>query len=197
MQKCSVLVVRRCLVAGLLMSLLFISSYANAKEYLGLNLGEEGKKVHAKLKSSSASFNMGYGYKGQRVLSMTKINVYQRFSKYGRLKKGWLYFSPEYKLYRISVIWRDAGDTYKMLKDALDSKYGHANKMGGGFRSTYHYRDGMVSIKLTRNTFGFGDEQTTSLEYIYTPVLQEVSRARRAIEKRIKQNNAKKAAGDL
>lgn len=181
----------------ILLSGLFVSPLVNAKEYLGFNLGEESNKVHAKLKNTSASFNTDYGYKGYKKLSMTKINFYQKFSKYGRLKKGWLYFSPKNKLYKISVSWRDSGSTYKVFKDALDSKYGQANEQGSGFRNSYHYRDGVVKIILTRNTFGFGDNQITSLEYIYTPVLHEVSRTKREIEQELKRQNAKKAANDL
>jgi hypothetical protein len=74
----------------------------------------------------------------------------------------------------MSITWSDAGETFKMLKDALDTKYGAASPQGMGFQKDYKYRDGNVDIVLNRNTFGFGNQQSTSLTYTFTPALQEV-----------------------
>lgn len=176
-----------------------LATVVNAKEYLGLKLSEESAKVHAKLKKDSATFSVDYGYKGHKELPMTKIRYYRRFSKYGRIKKGWLHFTPKQKLYKISVSWADNGKTYKLFRDALDSKYGAAKSYGRGmgFTNVYHYIDGLVSIKLSRNTFGFGDDQTTSLEYVYTPALSDVADMENKIKQSIKRKNAKKAVNDL
>ncbi|KHL69942.1 hypothetical protein SF06_10320 [Pseudomonas flexibilis] len=66
-----------------------------------------------------------------------------------------------------------------------------------GFQQDYKYRDGNVDIVLNRNTFGFGNQQSTSLSYTFTPALQEVRKMKELIEDDIRQKNAKKAASDL
>lgn len=198
MKKISVIKFTNTYKIALISFLYFLTSVANAKEYLGFKLSEESAKVHAKLKKDSATFSVDYGYKGHKELPMTKIKYYRRFSKYGRIKKGWLHFTPKQKLYKISVSWADNGKTYKLFRDALESKYGAARYgRGMGFTNVYHYNDGVVSIKLSRNTFGFGDHQTTSLEYIYTPALSDVTDMENKIKQSIKRKNAKKAGNDL
>ena len=66
------------------------------------------------------------------------------------------------------VKYNDSGETFKVLKDALDTKYGRANQQGMGFEAEYKYRDGKTDIYLIRNTFGFGNDQKTTLIYVWT-----------------------------
>ena len=95
------------------------------------------------------------------------------------------------------VKYNDSGETFKVLKDALDTKYGRANQQGMGFEAEYKYRDGKTDIYLIRNTFGFGNDQKTTLTYVWTPFTGEVNKMKAAIEDDIKKKNAKKAASDL
>jgi len=184
---------------AVIICLLLFVSIANAGKYLGFELGKQTiDEVKAFLKSKGASFDDNYGYKGYRDLPMIKVLYYEKFNKFGSVKDAWLSFSPDKKLYEISVTWRDAGETFKVLKDALDVKYGRAIiQKRIGFQRDYKYRDGNVEIILNRNTFGFGDRQTTSLIYIYTPALAGVKKMKNLIEEDIKRKNAKRAASDL
>ncbi|MBD3792031.1 MAG: hypothetical protein IE918_07805 [Campylobacterales bacterium] len=169
-----------------------------AGEYLGLGLGEMSTdQVKEYFKKSGSRFSDNYGYKGYSDLPVMKVDYYEKFNKYGQVHEAWLSFSPDKKLYEISVTWRDAGETFKTMKDALDTKYGSASARGMGFNQSYEYRDGKVEITLGRNTFGFGSEQKTSLTYVFTPALAEVNKMKNIIEEDIKKKNAKKAASDL
>ncbi len=171
----------------------------SASEYLGLNVGGGTKEgVVSGLKSSGAIFDTGYGYKGYaNDLPIIKVSSYKKFNKYGTIKESWLSFSPDKKLYNFSVKWSDSGKTFKLFKDALDSKYGSGKQGGRGFKKDYTYRDGDVEIILNRNSFGFGDKQTTSLAYTYKPALQKVNNMKRLIEDDIRKKNASKAGSDL
>lgn len=176
-----------------------LANFASAAEYLGLNLGD-GKLADIKkqLQTAGASFDAGYGYKGYgNDLPSVKVNSYTRFDKFGRTKDAWLNFTPEKKLYKISVTWFDSGDIYKTFKDALDTKYGQPRSSGRGFNKSYEYNDGQVEITLDRNTFGFGNDQKTSLIYTYKPALQEVDKMQALIEDDIRKKNAAKVASDL
>lgn len=179
--------------------LLFVSATAFGAEYLGLNLGSQTlDQVKEQLKKAGARFEDNYGYKGYgNDLPSFKIKYYDKFAKYGSLREGWLNFGPDRKLYQIQATWSDAGETFKLLKDALDTKYGRGNQSGFGFEQHYTYRGKEVEIKLTRNTFGFGSEQSTSLQYTYTPALNAVEKMKSLIEDDIRKKNAKKASGDL
>lgn len=179
--------------------LLFVSATAFGAEYLGLNLGSQTlEQVNEQLKKVGANYEDDYGYKGYgNYLPVFKIKNYDKFAKYGSLREGWLHFSPDKKLYLIQATWSDTGETFKLLKDALDTKYGRSNQSGFGFEQNYTYRDKDVEIKLTRNTFGFGPDQSTSLQYTYTPALKEVEKMKTSIENDIRLKNAKKASGDL
>ena len=108
-------------------------------EYLGLDLGVASKdKVVQQLKAANASFEDDYGYKGYGSdLPMVKVQTYEKFNRLGSVKESWLEFSPKGILYRISVTYSDAGETFKMLKDALDTKYGRAQTSGGGFNAEF------------------------------------------------------------
>lgn len=177
----------------------FFTNIAETAEYLGLNLGDgtlDDVKKH--LQSSGASFDASYGYKGYgNDLPSVKVMSYSRFDKFGRTKDAWLNFSPDKKLYRISVTWPDSGDIHKTFKDALDTKYGQAHTNFHGFNQSDEYRDGEVEITLERDTFGFGNDQKTSLIYVYTPALQEVNKMQALIEDDIRKKNAAKVASDL
>ena len=172
---------------------------ADAAEYLGLGLGDQTRdQVIASLKKAGSRFEDNYGYKGYGSdLPMIKVGAFERFNKFGPVREAWLSFAPDKKLYDISVTWSDTGETFKTLKDALDTKYGAASPQGMGFQQDYKYRDGNVDIVLNRNTFGFGNQQSTSLSYTFTPALQEVRKMKELIEDDIRQKNAKKAASDL
>lgn len=184
--------------AGMLLAASLISS-AYAAEYLGLGLGEQTRdQVISSLKKSGARYEDDYGYKGYgNDLPIIKVSSFERFNKFGSVREAWLSFTPDKKLYEISVTWSDGGGTFKMLKDALDTKYGNASPQGMGFQQDYKYRDGKVDIVLNRNTFGFGNQQSTSLSYTFTPALQGVREMKEMIEDDIRKKNAKKAASDL
>lgn len=183
--------------ASMLLATSAVSS-AYAAEYLGLGLGDHTRdQVIASLKKSGARYEDNYGYKGYGGLPMIKVASFERFNKFGSVREAWLSFAPDMKLYDISVTWSDTGETFKTLKDALDTKYGTASPQGMGFQQDYKYRDGNVDIILNRNTFGFGDQQSTSLTYTLTAALQEVRKMKELIEDDIRQKNAKKAASDL
>jgi hypothetical protein len=95
------------------------------------------------------------------------------------------------------VKFNDAGGTFKSLKDALDTKYGKPSVQAFGFNSQYTYHDGKTKISLKRDTFGFGDEQSTALIYEWTPIIPEVEKMTAAIEADIKKKNAAKVGKDL
>jgi len=180
-------------------SLVAIATSSGAAEYLGLDLGVATKdSIVQQLKASKASFEDDYGYKGYASdLPLIKILGYEKFSKLGSVNNAWLSFSPKKVLYRISVTYNDAGETFRMLKDALDTKYGSPRQEGAGFTREYTYRDGNTTIALVRNTFGFGNEQQTTLNYGWTPFVGEVSKMRGAIDDDIRRKNASKAGKDL
>jgi len=112
---------------------------------------------------------------------------------------SWLDFTPDRKLYRISVTWMNAAKTFKILKDALDTKYGQPAVPGGignmGFRKEYRYEDHKVTILIKFDGFGF--EPTTSLSYTYTPATSEYEKGKKMIEDDIRKKNAQKAGSDL
>lgn len=178
---------------------LLAGSTVFAAEYLGLNLGVQTlEQVKAQLQGGGARFEDDYGYKGYGSdLPMFKVKHYDRFAKFGSLREGWLHFTPSKKLYLIQATWSDAGETFKLLKDALDTKYGKSSQSGFGFDQHFSYRDKDVEIKLSRNTFGFGADQSTSLQYTFTPALKDVDKMKTVIEEDIRKKNAKKVSGDI
>ncbi len=172
---------------------------SGAAEYLGLDLGVASKdKVVQQLKATNSPFEDDFGYKGySNDLPSIKVLGYEKFNKFGNLNEAWLEFSPKKVLYRITVKYNDAGETFKLLKDALDTKYGRPQQEGMGFNMEYKYRDGSTGISLLRNTFGFGNEQKTMLIYQWTPFVSEVNQMKATIENDIKKKNASKAGKDL
>lgn len=184
---------------ALLLALCAAAPSALAAEYLGLNLGVATKEqVSQQLRSANAPFEDDWGYKGySKELPSLKVLGYERFSKLGSVQEAWLEFSPKGILHRILVSYRDAGETHKILKDALDTKYGRAEQAGAGFNTESSYRDGPTRIILARNTFGFGDDQKTTLIYTWTPFNGEVNQMKATIEDDIKKKNAKKVGKDL
>lgn len=170
-----------------------------AGEYFGLGLGGmDIEQVKEHFKKTGARFSDNYGYKGHsKKLLVMKVDYYEKFNKFGDVKEAWLSFSPDKKLYEVSVTWRDAGDTFKTIRDALDSKYGNPETSGMGFNQDFIYRDKSVDINLNRNTFGFGSEQSTTLIYVFTPALAEVGKMKNLIDEDIRKKNAEKAASDL
>lgn len=170
-----------------------------AADYLGLDLGVVTKeRITQQLKASGSTFEDNWGYKGySNDLPSFKVLGYEKFNKFGNVNEAWLEFSPKGILYRILVKYNDSGETFKVLKDALDTKYGNAGKQGTGFEAEYKYRDGKTDIFLIRNTFGFGNDQKTTLIYVWTPFIGDVNKMKAAIEDDIKKKNAKKAASDL
>lgn len=176
-----------------------MTAAAHAAEYLGLDLGVATQdKVAQQLKAGGASFEDNYGYKGYSdELHSFKVRSYEKFNKFGNVNEAWIEFSPKKILYRIAVKYSDAGETFKVLKDALDTKYGRVSQQGTGFEAEYRYRDGKTDIYLIRNTFGFGSDQSTTLIYAWTPFTAEVNKMKASIDDDIKKKNAKKAAGDL
>jgi hypothetical protein len=181
-----------------IMVLLVLTTKLYAGEYLGFQLGTATlAQVEAQLKKSGARFNDGFGYHGYLELQTIRVDSYQTLNKFGSVKDAWLSFTPKKTLYQIDVIWHDAGELFKTFKDALDTKYGSATVSGFGFESDYAYHDGNVAITLHRSTFGFGEEQTTALTYVFTPAQAEVDAMRERIDDDIKRKHAKKAGADL
>jgi hypothetical protein len=181
------------------LSFAIATTSAGATEYLGFDLGVATKdKIIQQLKATNSPFEDDYGYKGyDNDLPSIKILGYEKFNKFGNVNEAWLEFSPKKVLYRISVTYNDAGETFKLLKDALDTKYGRPQQEGMGFNMEYKYRDGSSAISLVRNTFGFGNQQKTTLIYQWTPFIGEVNKMKAAIEDDIKKKNASKAGKDL
>lgn len=186
-------------IAILWLLTILLASPALAGEYLGFNLGEQTlESVKAQLQEEGSQFDDRYGYQGYgKDLPMIKLSRYERLNRLGALEEAWLMFTPKNTLYFIDATWGDAGETFNVLKDALDAKYGQAKQAGGGFTQKYTYRDGEVNIILTRNSFGFGADQKTSLAYHYTPADGEVEKMKQRIEEHIRQQNAAKAGSDL
>ena len=190
--------IRKIVLVAITFVAMLYAQVSCAVEYLGLDIGKETlAQTKSQLTAASAQFNDNMGYKGYKELSMIKITQFDRFNKFGIVQEGWLSFSPKEVLYKISVTYADSGETFKVLKDALDSKYGHPQVNGDGFIQDYSYRDGKVNIILERNTFGFGADQKTTLLYTYTPLTDEVKKMQAQIEGEIRKKNAKKAGSDL
>ena len=168
-------------------------------EYLGFKLGEQTfEQVKTILEESGGIYDDTYGYRGYSVdLPSIKVVHYPRFSKYGLVKKAFLKFSPNKKLYNLNVTWGDAGETFQLIKDALDAKYGFMPITKNGFERIVFYTDGNVEIGLLRNEFGFGKNQTTLLSYTYTPQNAAVEDMMKMIDEDIRITNAEKATGDL
>lgn len=178
--------------------LFFSLGSAYAAEYLGFDLGVATKeKIAQQLNATNSPFEDNWGYRGYLDLTWFKVLGYEKFDKFGSVKESWLRFSPKGVLYQIQVTYNDAGETFKVLKDALDAKYGRATQAGMGFNVSYRYRDKKAEITLERNTFGFGNDQKTSLFYTWTPLVAEVKKMQAIIENDIQKSNAKKAGGDL
>ncbi|HHL35427.1 MAG TPA: hypothetical protein ENJ30_13790 [Desulfobulbaceae bacterium] len=192
--------------AGLLVFLitgmiLFSANETRAKEYLGFSPGVQSwDEVELTLKTAHAVYETNYSYQGYaNILPVIKVNSYKKFNKFGQVKESWLDFTPDRKLYRISVTWEHADKTFKILKDALDTKYGQPAIPGGignrGFRKEYRYEDREIGILLKFDEFGF--EPTTSLIYTYTPATPQYEKGKKMIEDDIKKINAQKAGSDL
>ena len=178
-------------------SVLVICSPVLAGEYFGLNLGEDTiAEVRETLFGAGAKFDENYGYKGYTDLKMIKVSSYARFNRLGQLREAWISFDPQGVLYKISITWSDAGDTFQVLKDGL-AKYPSAGTGGFGFQQTFKYRDGKTDIELERNNFAFGSQKSTSLTYTLTSALPKVDAMKAEIEEMIRKENARKAGGDI
>lgn len=174
------------------------SQAGHAGEYFGLKIGEINREeTMNRLDEVKGSYEQNWGYRGYRDLPMLKVNRYDNFDKIGRVNQAWLYFTPEEKLYQIEVEYADAGEVFKVVMDALNANYGRARQSRDGFVTVFHYSDGQVSIKLVRNSFGFGSDQTTTLVYTYEPAVAEVEKMKQIIEEDIRRKNAEKVGGDL
>ena len=166
--------------------------------YLGLSMGDDKKTVKETLQKRHAFFDENYGYKGYgRDLPMMKVERDSLMTKHGQVKEGWLHFTPEGKLYLISVTWRDAGETYNTIRDVMEQKYGQGTVLQMGFKTKHTYQNGIVEIELLRNAFGFGNAQTTRLSYTYTLALPAVREMERRIDADIKQKRLKNSGTDL
>ena len=170
----------------------------NNQVYLGLTIGDDKKTIKETLQKRNASFADNYGYKGYgKELPIIKVERDPLMSKHGQVKEGWLHFTPDGKLYMISVTWRDAGETYAIIKDVMDQKYGRGNVIVNGFKKTHTYSNGPVEIALHRNNFGFGNAQTTKLSYTHTPSLPSVRKMEVRIDEHIRQKRLKESGSNL
>ncbi len=171
---------------------------ARAGAYFGFVPGKTTWEAALRiLRQEGAAFEDDWGYRGYTDLPFIKVLAYGRFARLGAVREAWLLFGPDRVLYQISVTWGDAGQTFQLVKDALDGKYGPPEVSGFGFETRFVYRDGPVRITLLRNTFGFGADQTTRLDYLYEPALPAVDKAKARIDAHIRQQNLRKAGSDL
>lgn len=174
------------------------ASAESEHSYFGFKLGGTTyDSAQKQLRQANAAFNPDLAYKGYGDLPIIKVTRHERFGKYGNLNAALLRFTPDDKLYKMSIEWGDSGETYQTLKDALDRKYGGGDSRGRGFSSAHTYRDGPVKVALKRNSFGFGNDQETTLVYYFTPAKEAVADMKQRIEEAIERKNAEKAAGDL
>ena len=182
----------------LILPLLLVMPQAFAGDYLGFALGQDTfEAVIKKLEQRKARFDAKMTYRGDPRLRAIKVTADPRFQKLGELNAAWLEFRPDGVLYALTVVWQDAGALHTTLQDALDLKYPLTKKSGRGFDTSRHYRDQTTHIQLRRNTFGFGSDQTTTLEYVDAPSLPAVEAMKQQIEADIKQRNRDKAGADL
>ena len=172
------------------------------KGYLGFSPGEQSwDEVILTLKTANAVYKTTYSYQGYtKVLPVIKVNSYEKFSKLGLVKESFLFFTPDRKLYRILVTWGNTDETFKILKDALDVKYGQPKIGKRGAREEYRYannRDHKVAILLEHDTSGLFELPWFALSYTYTLATQKYLDAKKRIDADIKQKNAQKAGVDL
>ena len=188
--------IRRALWAVLLTSSLAI---AGGPEYLGLTLNVNTQSdVEKTLKSRHSVYKSNYGYRGySKKLPIIKITRDPILNNHGEIADAWLKFGPDKKLYKISVTWRDAGTTYNIVKDVFDSKYQLQKNTNRGFVKKHFYQNKDTEIILTRNNFGFRDNQKTSVEYIYLPAIAEVDVMKAKIDADIKSKNVKNKGVNL
>ncbi len=181
----------------------FIATNLYAKEYLGFDLGEMSfDQAREFLKKTDSRFDDSCGYQGfSDSLPEIKVTSYEKFNKYGPVKKAWLEFSPDKKLFQIIVLWTDPGKIFTLLKDALDIKYGEGSSKSVGFEERYEYTDDDVKITLYRDYYGhnkiFGTNKRTALAYTFMPAEKAVWEMREQIDMQIKKQNAEKAGSDL
>ena len=172
---------------------------AGSPTYLGLTLNVDSTSVEKLLKSRGSVYDTNYGYKGySKDLPVFKITSDPIMGKHGQINEAWLQFTPApHRLYLISATWADSGSTFNLLKDVLDQKYVRSGTEGRGFVKRYLYQDGDVAIRLTRNSFGFGKDQSTTLEYIYQPAVPDVENMKAKIDQTIKKKKLKSSGADL
>lgn len=174
-------------------------AWAGSPEYMGFTLNVNSKSdVEQTLKARNATFSSNYGYRGYgQDLPIIKVMHDPIMNTKGQIDEAWLSFTPDKKLYQISVTWRDAGKTYTVIKDVFDSKYKLTNNTGRGFIKKHTYKNGDTKITLSRNSFGFGESQKTSVEYLYLPALSEVKSMKKKIDNAIKTKNMKQKGVNL
>lgn len=172
------------------------------KKYLGFSPGAQSwDEVVSTLKTAHAVYKATYSYQGYtKVLPVIKVNSYEKFSKFGLVKESFLFFTPDRKLYRILVTWGNTDETFKILKDALDVKYGQPKIGKMGAREKYRYAnhgDHEVAILLEHDTSRLFELPWFALSYTYTPSTQKYLDAKKRIDADIKQKNAQKVGSDL
>jgi hypothetical protein len=183
--------------AVITIALVLSASAIQAKEYMGINVGAvKASQIDLALKEAGANYSPKFSYRGYRELTIYKVNSYKAFGKHGRVNEAWLHFTPKNVLYKFEVTYSDSGQVYAKFKDALNSKYQQLKSSRSGFVSTTNYKDGDVKITLTRNEFGFGNSQKTTIEYAHSPSLNYIQNLQTLIDEAIVEENAKKA-GDL
>ena len=130
---------------------MLVTPLCGAAEYFGMELAKDSlSSVKSKLKRDGAIYNTNLGYRGDSRLPSIKVSTYDRLEQYGKLKYAWLFFNPKGLLYRLEVVWFDAGQGHEMLRDALDIKYEYQDNSGTGFTRVRRYRDKVVLIELHR-----------------------------------------------
>lgn len=169
--------------------------FAGEPKYLGLTLNINTKAdVEKTLKARHSVYSSNYGYRGySNDLPIIKVKSDPLFNKQGDVSEAWLYFDPDKKLYKISVTWRDAGETYTIVKDVFDAKYQLQRNTERGFVKKHIYKNNDTEIILTRNNFGFGANKKTSVEYTYLPAIASVRSMKAQVDAHIKAKNINQA----
>lgn len=175
--------------------LIFSCSFAVAggPDYLGftLNIDTHGDVIN-KLKNRHAMHNERYGYRGYSSdLPIIKVTRDPLINQYGEIHEAWLSFTPNKKLYKINITWRDAGKTYTIIKEVFDGKYQLQKNTGRGFVKSHTYKNNDTEIVLTRNNFGFGTDQKTSVQYLYLPAVDVVEKTKAKIDTQIQRKRVK------
>lgn len=180
------------LCAPFMLLLMLSANTVSAKQVMSLALGKAKlDEVRAQLNNSSASFEDDFSYRNSGdKLRIYKVHDFVGFAKYGDVREAWLFFTPDKTLYKISVTWEDPEDhVSRLLLEILDTKYGMTKRFGKDYGIQYLDITSDTSIKLWLNR-RCGREQTTTLVYIYNPLISSVVKTKLSIDEALHKEKA-------